>query len=136
MKQEGFSEVEAWLQGHQNNEVSQSTTGHTAPTVIFLPESWATSSISTVSLAYSGHCTGCEIPLFVLKICKLCCMPVPRAPGQAVWASSELMAGFRRSDISQGRDKCEELGCCVGHGIFPLAALTFFFFFPDAKEKK
>lgn len=105
--------------------ISQAATGHTGLPVVYLPGSWATSPISTASLAYSGHRAGCEIPLLVWKIWKSCCMPVPRALGQAVWTSSELMAGFRRSDISQGRAKCQELGCHAGREPFPLASLPF-----------
>lgn len=58
-------------------------------------------------------------------------MPVPRALGQAVRASSELMAGVRRPDTPQGRAKCQELGCRAGQGLSPgPSALS-----PGAREK-
>lgn len=69
--------------------------------------------------------------LLILKIWKLSRMSVPRALGQAVWASSELMAGVRRPDTPLGRAKCQELGCCAGQGLSPVPNA----FTPTAREK-
>lgn len=69
--------------------------------------------------------------LLILKIWKLSHMPVPRALGQDLWTSSELMARVRRPDTPLGRAKCQELGCCAGQGLSPVANA----FSPSAREK-
>lgn len=103
--------------------VSQSTTRHR--TASDVPSCGLDNLLHQHCFPCSLRALCCEISVLVLKIWKSCLIPVPRAPGQAGWVNSELMAGFRSSDISQGRATCQELGCWAGLEPFLLGSLPF-----------